>query len=84
MISCSDYDYIEIVCMYRYRVLLYLQSGQELEGVAKDTARDGNKQECIVLDVNGEQQLVVLDEIARLDVCVDNPHFKSVSFVSDA
>lgn len=84
MISCSDYDYIEIVCMYRYRVLLYLKSGQELEGVAKDTARDGNKQECIVLDVNGEQQLVVLDEIARLDVCVDNPHFKSVSFVSDA
>lgn len=70
--------------MYRYPVLLYLKSGLELEGVAKDTARDGNKQECIVLDVNGEQQLVVLDEIARLDVCVDNPHFKSVSFVSDA
>lgn len=70
--------------MYRYPVLLYLKSGQELEGVAKDTARDGNKQECIVLDVNGEQRLVVLDEIARLDVCVDNPHFKSVSFVSDA
>ena len=80
MISCSDYDYIEIVCMHRYPVKLTLHSGEQVEGVALDTQRNQEKDECIKLSVVGQEQLVVLTEIAELEVCVDNPHFRQKFF----
>ena len=80
MISCSDYDYIEIVCMHRYPVKLTLHSGEQVEGVALDTQRNQEKDECIKLSVAGQEQLVVLTELADLEVCVDNPHFKQKFF----
>ncbi|MGR5388071.1 Rho-binding antiterminator [Vibrio crassostreae] len=80
MISCSDYDYIEIVCMHRYPIKLTLNSGEWVEGVALDTKRNQDREECIKLCVEGREQLVVLTEIIELEVCVDNPHFKQISF----
>ena len=80
MISCSDYDYIEIVCMHRYPIKLTLRSGEQVEGVALDTQRNQDKEECIKLSVSGQEQLVVLTVITELEVCVDNPHFKQKSF----
>lgn len=77
MISCEKYDYIEIACMHRYPVRLTMKSGTVLTGVALDTSRDESRRECIVLD---SKELVVLDEISTLEVCVDNPHFDRVSF----
>ena len=80
MISCSDYDYIEIVCMQGYPIKLTLRSGEQVEGVALDTQRNQDKEECIKLSVSGQEQLVVLTGITELEVCVDNPHFKQKSF----
>ena len=80
MISCNDYDYIEIVCLYRYPVRLTLKSGLTIEGKALDTARNQDKQEAIKLDQNGVEQLVVLDDLSLLEVLVDNPHFNQKSF----
>lgn len=80
MISCSDYDYIEIVCMHRYPVKLTLHSGEQIEGVALDPERNQDKDECIKLSIAGQEQLVVLTGIAELEVCVDNPHFKQKFF----
>ncbi|KLN65788.1 Rho-binding antiterminator [Vibrio sp. VPAP30] len=75
MISCNDYDYIEIVCMYRYPVRLHLKSGVYVEGEALDTARNEDKQECIKVSMSGIEHLVVLDDLAELEVLTNNPHF---------
>ncbi|MEG3693144.1 Rho-binding antiterminator [Vibrio coralliirubri] len=80
MISCNDYDYIEIVCMHRYPIKLTLKSGEQIECVGLDTQRNDSREECIKVSIQGGQQLVVLTQIATLDVCVDNPHFQHVSF----
>jgi len=80
MISCSEYDYIEIVCLYRYPVRLTLKSGSKLEGVALDTKRNEDKAECIEIEHQGKGQLVELDLIAKLTVLVENPHFTQVEF----
>ncbi len=80
MIPCDQHDYIEIACTYRYPVRLTLKSGVLIEGTALDTAFNANHAECIKLEVNGTEQLVVLDEIAKLEATIDNPHFQSVSF----
>ncbi|MGB0835687.1 MAG: Rho-binding antiterminator [Psychrobium sp.] len=79
-ISCNLYDTIEIVCMYRYPVTLLLKSGDEVIGIAVDTALNEQKAECIALDCNGKQILVVLDELKQMRVNVDNPHLTVVEF----
>ncbi|MEZ9350896.1 Rho-binding antiterminator [Vibrio splendidus] len=40
MMSCSDYDYIEIVCMGRYPIRMYLVNGDVLDAIAIDTKRN--------------------------------------------
>jgi len=82
MISCSNYDYIEIVCLYRYPVRLQLQSGEVFEGTALDTARNQERQECIKIQVNESKQLVQLDTIVNLEVTVENPHIKGKVSIS--
>lgn len=80
MISCNDYDYIEIVCMHRYPIKLTMKSGEQLVCVALDTKRNQAREECIKVSVEGQEQLVVLTEITDLEVSVDNPHFQHKSF----
>ena len=79
-ISCIHYDHIEIVCMHHYPIKLTLHSGSIVEGTALDTQRNLKKEECIKLDTNGKQLLVVLDDISLLEVSVNNPHFKQIVF----
>ena len=80
MISCSQYDYIEIVCMYRYPIKLTMQSDEVIEGVALDTQRNGDGEECIKIEFSGAEHLFVLDNISKLEVTVENPHFQDISF----
>jgi Rho-binding antiterminator len=80
VISCSDYDYVEIACLYRYPITLTLMTGEIIEGVAADTARDENKRECIKVICADGSMLVVLDELEHLEVAIENPHFTKVSF----
>ncbi|MDD1783659.1 Rho-binding antiterminator [Enterovibrio sp. ZSDZ35] len=80
MIKCSDYDYIEIACLFHYPIKLTLKMGEAIEGIAQDTQRNQAKDECIVLDIQGDHQLIVLDTISAIDVLIENPHFRHVSF----
>lgn len=80
MISCDQHDYIEIVCMYRYPLKLTMRSGTIIEGTALDTQRNDNKDECIKIEYHGNEQLVILSEIKKLEVTEDNPHVKEVLF----
>ncbi|ALM70669.1 Rho-binding antiterminator [Vibrio vulnificus] len=80
MISCSDYDYIEIVCLFKYPVELTMKSGLIISGKALDTARNQANEECIKLQTEGTEILVVLDSVTKLKVSVNNPHFQEVTF----
>lgn len=80
MISCNQHDYIEIVCMYQYPIKLTLKSGDMIQGIAQDTQRNDQRDECIKLIVDGVEQLVNLEEITILEVSVENPHLQKVIF----
>ncbi len=80
MISCSDYDYVEIVCLFHYPVRLTMKNGDVEEGTAKDTVRNADKAECIAIETPSGDKLVVLDTVSVLEVTVDNPHFSRVRF----
>lgn len=80
MISCNQHDYIEIVCMYHYPIKLTLKSGDIIEGIAVDTQRNDQRDECIKIDIEGVGQLVVLEEIKMLEVMAENPHIQVALF----
>lgn len=80
MISCDQHDYIEIACTFQYPLKVTLTSGIVFECVALDTQLNENREECIQVDMNGAESLVVLENISVLEVCVDNPHFHRVAF----
>jgi len=80
MISCHQHDYIEISCVYRYLIRLTLRSGSKLDGIAIDTQLNDKQEECIKVDVDGVDQLIVLDSIHKMEVLTENPHFNQVIF----
>lgn len=80
MIRCSEYDYIEIVCMYRYPIRILTKKGQEIDCIALDTSRNDAREECIKVKVNELESNIVLDTVASLEVCIKNPHFEKVYF----
>lgn len=80
MISCNEYDYIEIVCMHRYPIKILTVERETIEGFALDTQRNETREECIKIYSQGTEMLVVLTTILRLEVCIENPHFKTVEF----
>lgn len=80
MISCSQYDYVEIACLYKYPLKLTLTSGDVVVGKALDTRRNADGQECMLLLVEDEKILVLLDDIKQLAVTISNPHFEKINF----
>jgi len=80
MISCHQYDYIEIACMHRLNIELVLKNGDGICGVATHTRRNANRDECIAVNVNSELQLIVLTTISILKAREKNPYFDHVNF----
>jgi len=82
-IACQLYDYIEIACMYKLEVSVFLKSGEMMSGQALTTLIDKKENvatECIQMKINNAKHNVALHEIAELHAITDNPHFSSVSF----
>ncbi|MGY2575416.1 Rho-binding antiterminator [Vibrio sp. C8] len=80
MISCGNYDYIEIVCLFKYPIEITLKSGDVVSGKSLDTVKNNLGEECIKLFIQDSELLVVLDSIAKMKVTMDNPHFQEVAF----
>ncbi|MCM0148941.1 Rho-binding antiterminator [Photobacterium galatheae] len=80
MISCQQYDYIEIACLYKLPVKLTLQDGREIVGAAEDTLRNEEKQECMSVRTANELHIVVLDDVNSMAATEPNAHFNVVVF----
>jgi Rho-binding antiterminator len=80
MISCNEHDYIEIVCMYHFPIKITMKSGEIIECTALDTHYNSAREECIKVNVKGTESEVMVGNISQLEVCIENPHFKQISF----
>ena len=80
MLKCDLHDYIEIVCLYHYPLKLTLSSGAVLSGTAVTTRYNDQRQECLVIKQNDNDEPVLLEDIVLLEVTVANPHLQQVRF----
>ncbi len=82
MISCQQYDYLEIACLYQFPVRITLTDGTIIEGIANDTRYDNQHQECLLLQTAQGEQLVATARLQSLEVTIVNPHFTFIKFGS--
>ncbi|MGR0280071.1 Rho-binding antiterminator [Marinomonas dokdonensis] len=80
MLSCHEYDYIELVCTFQYPLQVTLKSSQVRHVKALDTARNDQHDECLKALEEGKVVLIRLDDILEIRCEVKNPHFESVTF----
>ncbi len=79
IISCQVHDYIEIACMYGYRVRLDLSDHDSIE--AKPiTTLSKNKQEFLVVETAEGKQEIELNQIKSMQALTENSHFGRVNF----
>ena len=79
-ISCELHDYLEIACMYGYRVRLTIKNHQTIEGKAVDTVTTAEKREYLVIDNGYDKHEVELNQLVKMEVLTPNAKFKKVSF----
>jgi Rho-binding antiterminator len=80
MISCALHDYIEIACLYRYRIKLQLSNGQFVTGKAVSTETSADKKEYLLLESAPECLRIELTTIQSMQALTDNPHFDIIRF----
>lgn len=80
MVTCNQYDYIEIACMFKIPIEITLKNGETHQGRAFDTGFDLQRQECLFLDIDGEHIAFPTDHLLAMRALKINPHFTEVTF----
>ncbi|MBU2898260.1 transcriptional antiterminator [Vibrio pectenicida] len=80
MISCSEYDYIEIACLYQIPIRLVTESAQVFEGKAKTTNYDDHRRECIVIETLCGDIQIPTETLVSMTALINNPHFREIVF----
>ena len=78
-ISCELHDYLEIACLYGYRVRLTLKNHHIVEGKALDVLTTVEKREYLIID-NGQEQQIESNQLSKMQVLTPNAKFKEVFF----
>lgn len=84
ILSCDLHDYLEIACLYRYKVKLLSNAGESYVGVPQTTlikAGSSNKQEVLIFCCeNGEEVELELLTLREMHVLTPQAKFSSVKF----
>ena len=80
MMSCEQHDYLEIACLYHYEIRLTLTTGKHITGIALDTCRNENKEECLKLNTGQQIHLLPLPDLVSMTATRPNPHFQHIDF----
>lgn len=84
--QCADHDYIEVACLYGYRIQLQLKDQQVVSGYAQTTTyqpvSDGSTGKVEAIKIQTDQQIVAiaLSDIAVMTAITHNRFFETVIF----
>ncbi|PTQ69204.1 Rho-binding antiterminator [Pseudomonas sp. GV071] len=65
-LDCDLYDYLEMACLYQYRVLVEMVEGGRFEAVALDTHTNARKEEFLVVQVDDEKVELRIDRLLAI------------------
>lgn len=79
-ISCELHDFLEIACLYGYRVKLTLKDHSVIEGKTLDLLITAEKREYFMIDNGHEHQNIESNQLSNIRVLTPNAKFKEVYF----
>ena len=81
MLSCDNYDYIEIACLYHLDIELHFDANS-VRGIAEDTKRNAEGEEGILLKTptTGELKWFPINSLLGLTAHTENRHFTHLDF----
>lgn len=91
MVSCDDYDYLEIASLYQLSVTLQTSSGDILSGQIVDLFVSPDKREWLTLRLSGEDSedprvgkkvQIETKTLVAMIANTTNPHFSRIDFVN--
>lgn len=62
------------------QVQLTFSNKEQLSGIAKDTAYNKEREECLIITTERGDVSVVLEELSSISAIEENPHFDIVYF----
>lgn len=78
-IDCGDYDFIEIACMYGYRLDVVLES-KTMNGKAVTTEKNTTG-EYLILEIEDKtREMIRVDKIKKFVVLDENARFREHKF----
>jgi Rho-binding antiterminator len=80
MVSCQLHDYIEIACLYGFRIRLLLNDGSSQQGRAITTQTTTDKREWLMIDQPSGPARIELNQIKTMQALDLNSHFDLIEF----
>ena len=65
-LACDLHDYLEIACLYGYRLRIELDGGGWLDARALDTRTLPSKEEVLLVEAAGERRQLRLDQLRAI------------------
>ena len=65
-LDCALYDYVEMACLYQYRLLVEMVEGGQFEAKALDTRTTADKTEYLVVELDGEKVELRIDRLRAI------------------
>ncbi|SDS76589.1 Rho-binding antiterminator [Pseudomonas oryzae] len=81
-LACDLHDYLEIACLYGYRLRIELDDGSWLSARALDTRTLPNKEEMLLVEAAGAQRQLRLDHLRAITALTPGARFGRVAFKS--
>ncbi|XOV78829.1 MAG: Rho-binding antiterminator [Aestuariibacter sp.] len=80
-VSCDLHDYLEIACMFHYRVTIQLREGTLVTGIAQDIVTTSeDKCEEIILQTDSGRIGVATSNMQKMTVLTEGARFQEVNF----
>ena len=77
VISCAAHDYLEVACLFAYCLKIELNDGTTVIGRAI-TTRTSEHQEFLVIDCEGQETSLLLNDIVRIHCLTEGARFSTV------
>ncbi|WPP47680.1 Rho-binding antiterminator [Pseudomonas sp. AN-1] len=81
-LACDRHDYLEIACLYGYRLRIELTDGSWLEGRALDTRTLPNKEEVLLVQVAGATRQLRQDRLRAITSLTPGARFGRIELQS--
>ena len=78
-LKCDLHDYLEIACLYKFKVELTLKDDTKISGIPVTTMTT-NKIEYLEINSVGTLLTIPVLELVSMRACIENPHFERVKF----